>query len=342
MLRRIIGATVVLYVCGSAIWIVLGGFQSDFLNVSYDPTRELWLDINEVFATRYEQQTGVKIAIRQSHGGSASQARSVIEGQEADVVTLAMWSDTDLLRKRGLIDERWEEKFPNHSLPYYSTIVFVVRKGNPKKIKDWPDLVRPGVSIIVPDPKRSGNGKLAFAAAWGAVRAKDGPWGGGTDADAEEFVTQLFRRVPVLDSAARAATMTFAQREIGDVHLTWENEAHMEVDESHGALELVYPSVSIRAEPHVAVVDANVSRRKTAEIAKAYIEFLYTDEAQEIIARHNYRPMNQEILDKHSDHLPATIRLFPIKEIAKDWDDAQRRFFSEGGVFDKIFAGTMK
>ena len=264
-----------------------------------------------------------------------------MDGLDADVVTLALWSDTDAICKRGLIDPGWEDRFPNRSLPYYSTIVFVVRKGNPKGIRDWPDLVRPGVSIITPNPKTSGNGKLSFVAAWGAVLAANGPWKGGSDDDAGRFVTQLYRQVPVLDSGARGATTTFGQRGIGEVHLTWENEADLEVRESRGALELVYPSVSIKAEPHVAVVDANVRRKGTQEAAEAYLRFLYTDEAQEIIARHFYRPYKESIWKKHLDMLPD-ISLFPITLVAESWDDAQKRFFSTGGIFDSIFSGPKK
>jgi sulfate/thiosulfate-binding protein len=306
------------------------------LNVSYDPTRELWRNINEQFVARYERESGEKVSIKQSHGGSSSQARAVIDGLEADVVTLAMWPDTDAIRKAGLIHEGWEENLPARSLPYHSTIVFVVRRGNPKQIKDWPDLVQEGVTIVTPNPKTSGNGKLSFLAAWGSVLKS-----GGNDAAAQAFVTKLYKQTPVLDSGARAATATFAQKRIGDVHLTWENEARLEVLEAKGALELVYPKTSILAEPHVAVVDANVDRKKTRAAAEAYLNFLYTDEAQEIIATHFYRPQSEAVLAKHADLFPR-IDLFPITNIAPDWESANQRFFAEGGVFDGIYNPARK
>jgi len=269
------------------------------------------------------------VKIKQSHGGSSSQARSVIDGLEADVVSLALWQDTDQLRKKGLIKDGWEERFPNRSLPYTSTIVFVVRNGNPKGIKDWPDLVKPGIEIITPDPKTSGNGKLAFLSAWGSVIA-----GGGTEEQAKEFVTQLYKQVPVLDAGARGATVTFAQKGLGDVHLTWENEAHLEVKENSD-LEIVYPGVSILAEPHVAIVDSNVDRKKNREAAEAYLKFLYTPEGQEIIAKHYYRPTNADVIAKHRDRFKE-LKLFPITDIAKNWEDAQTKFFAEGAIFDSI------
>jgi sulfate/thiosulfate-binding protein len=256
----------------------LKGTPVELLNVSYDPTRELWEDVNVQFTAQYEKDAGRKLTIKQSHGGSTAQARSVIDGLDADVVTLALWSDTDLIRKKGLIKENWDEQFPNKSLPYFSTIVFVVRKGNPQGIKDWPDLVKPGVQIITPNPKTSGNGKLSFLAAWGSVLSR-----GGSEAAAQKFIAELYQHAPILDTGARGATTTFAQKGIGDVHLTWENEAHLEVRESQGDLELVYPPVSIRAEPHVAVVDANVDRKGTRPVAEAYLKYLYTDAAQETI-----------------------------------------------------------
>jgi sulfate transport system substrate-binding protein len=322
-------------------WLVAGGSSHDenvvtLLNVSYDPTRELWRDLNGLFIPRYEKDTGSRLTIKQSHGGSASQARAVIDGLDADVVTLALASDTDALRAKGLIDQGWEERLPHRSLPYFSTIVFVVRNGNPKNIKDWPDLVQPGVTVVTPNPKTSGNGKLSFLAAWGAVTNR-----GGSEEDARAFVTKLYRQTPVLDSGARGATVTFAQKNIGDVHLTWENEAHLEVNESAGTLEVVYPPISIRAEPHVAVVDANVRRKGTSEAALAYLKFLYTDEAQEVIARNFYRPINPAILQKRGDILPP-VELFPVTSFVKDWGEAQQKFFAEGGVFDAIYQAKGK
>jgi len=309
----------------------LGGDAStQLLNVSYDPTRELFQDINQQFVARYFQETGKKLTIQQSHGGSSRQARAVIDGAPADVVTLALSSDVDALRKRGLIAADWAGRLPYHSQPFTSTIVFVVRKGNPRAIKDWPDLIRPGVSVITPNPKTSGNGKLSVLAAWGSVVSR-----GGTEAQALEYLKQLYQHVPVLDNGARDATNTFTQEKLGDVHLTWENEALLEAAEYRGEVEIVYPPVSIRAEPSVAWVDVNVARRKTEASAKAYLEFLYTDQAQETIAQHGYRPMNPEILKKHSDRLPQ-IDLFAVTILAKDWDDAQQKFFADNGIFDVI------
>jgi sulfate/thiosulfate transport system substrate-binding protein len=310
--------------------------EVELLNVSYDPTRELWRDLNELYTRQYKEKTGARLTIRQSHGGSASQARAVIDGLEADVVTLALWSDTDAIRRSGLIRDAWEERLPRQSLPYLSTIVFVVRQGNPRGIHDWGDLVRDGVCVITPSPKTSGNGKLSYLAARGSVSHA-----GGTDAEARSYVQRLYDRVPVLDSGARGATMTFAQKWIGDVHLTWENEAYLEVEESKGALEIVYPSASIRAEPYVAVVDAVVDRKGTRAVADAYLRFLYTREAQEIIARHHYRPAEPAVLARHRDELPD-LTLFPITAVARDWDDARERFFSEGAEFDQIIAARRR
>jgi len=308
------------------------GSKVELLNVSYDPTRELWRAINEKFVESYQAQTGKQIEIKQSHAGSGSQARSVIDGLPADVVTLAMWTDTDAIAKAGLIKEGWSEKLPNGSLPYFSTIVFVVRKGNPKGIKDWPDLIRDDVEIITPTPKTSANGKLTLLAGWGSVVLR-----GGSEDDAKQFITRLYKRVPVLDSGARAATTTFAQKGIGDVHITWENEAFFEVEEAKGELEIVCPPISIRAEPRVAVVDSNVDQKKTREAAEAYLNYLYTPEAQEIIAKHYYRPSKPETLHQFSKSFQP-VELFTIQQIAKDWDAAQEKFFADGGVFDQIYA----
>ncbi len=301
------------------------------LNVSYDPTRELYRQINERFIAQYSKETGATLTIRQSHGGSGAQARAVIDGLEADVVTLAMWPDTDAIRSTGLIREGWEDRLPNRSLPYTSTIVFVVRKGNPKGIKDWPDLLATGVEVITPNPKTSGNGKLSFLCAWGAVTQR-----GGSDADALAFVTELYKHTPVLDSGARGAMTTFAQKGIGDVNLAWENEAHLAVQESGGELEIVYPPISILAEPHVAVVDGNVDRRGTRAAAEAYLKFLYSPEGQDIIARNHYRPFSPEARAKHAANFPD-IKLFPLTAVAKDWTDANNRYFATGAVFDSIY-----
>jgi sulfate transport system substrate-binding protein len=303
----------------------------ELLNVSYDPTRELWRAINAAFIPVYAKDAGVTLTINQSHGGSSTQARAVIDGLDADVVTLALWSDTDAIAKRGLINAGWKDELPNDSLPYTSTIVFVVRKGNPKGIKDWPDLVKPGVEIVTPNPKTSGNGQLSLYSAWGSVVLR-----GGSRDQAVEYVTKLYQQVPVLDSGARGATTTFVQKKIGDVHLAWENEAHLEVEEAGGELDLVYPPISIRAEPHVAVVDQNVDRRQTRAAAEAYLRFLYTEPAQEIIAKHFYRPSNAAVLARHAATFPE-MKLFAITDIGKDWDDVHAQLVADDGVFDRVY-----
>ena len=303
------------------------------LNVSYDPTRELWRAINAAFIPKYEAQSGDKLVIKMSHAGSSSQARSVIDGLDGDVVTLAMGIDTDAIRKAGLIQPGWEAEFPSRSLPYVSTIVFVVRKGNPKGIRDWSDIVKPGIGIITPSPKTSGNGKLSFLAAWGSVIHA-----GGSEEDARAFVTTLYKQVPVLDAAARGSTTTFARKGIGDVHLTWENEAYLEVAEIGDDLEIVYPKASILAEPQVAVVDANVDRKGTRTVAEEYLKFLYTPEGQALIAQHHYRPTTDAGKKLLEGVLPP-IELFPVTAIAKDWDDAFEKFFGTGREFDSIYEG---
>jgi sulfate/thiosulfate-binding protein len=302
------------------------------LNVSYDPTRELWKDVNAVYA----KTATPPVEIKQSHGGSGTQARAVVDGLEADVVTLAMWPDTDALRKKGLIKDGWEERLPNKSLPYVSTIVFVVRKGNPSQIKDWPDLVKDGIEVITPNPKTSGNGKLSLLAGWGSVVLR-----GGSEEEATAYLTKLYKNVPVLDTGARGSTTTFAQKGIGDIHLTWENEAYLEIGESKGELELVYPPISILAEPHVAVVDANVEKHGSRAAAENYLKFLYTDEGQELIAKHFYRPSKPEVLAKHASTFPQ-IELFPVTKLGKDWDEVLAKFFADGAVFDSIYQPSEK
>jgi sulfate/thiosulfate-binding protein len=308
-----------------------GSKDVELLNASYDPTRELWRDLNARFTAAYQKDSNVTVSIKQSHGGSSTQARSVIDGLEADVVTLASILDTDAISKKGLINPGWIDRLPNRSLPYTSTIVFVVRKGNPKGIKDWGDLVKPGVQVITPNPKTSGNGYLSFFSAWGSVLLR-----GGSREDAVKYVTQLYQQVPVLDSGARGATTTFVQKQIGDVHLAWENEAQLEVREAKGELTLVYPPISIRAEPHVAVVDANVDKKGTRAAAEAYLKFVYSDEGQEIVAKHFYRPSNEAVLKRHAASFPE-IRTFAIGEIAKDFASAHKELIAEGGVFDAIY-----
>ncbi|MCU0704808.1 MAG: sulfate ABC transporter substrate-binding protein [Fimbriiglobus sp.] len=334
MIRKLLALMIAGWLLFAAVWVVASGFTRNevMLNAACDPTRELWRDLNATFIADHERTTGIKLAIRQSHGGSGSQARAVIDGLPADVVTLALFTDTDQLRKAGLIEPGWEGDLPNRSLPYTSTIVFVVRKGNPKGVRDWPDLLKDGVSVITPNPKTSGNGKWSFLALWGSVM-----WRGGTEAEAERYVGEVFRRVPVLDPSARGATLTFAQKGIGDVHLTWENEAHLEVQEANGELEIVYPPISVRAEPHVAVVDQVVDRKGTRAEAEAYLQFLFTEPAQEVIAHHYHRPTNPAVLERWKHQFPdlrmeAATTLVPSGR----WDDVQKRFFAEGAMFDRL------
>jgi sulfate/thiosulfate-binding protein len=308
----------------------------ELLNVSYDPTRELYRAINADFVKRYKAQTGTDVDIRMSHSGSSAQARAVADGLQADVVTLALEPDVSAIAKAGLMPADWTSKLPNGSVPYTSTIVFVVRKGNPKNIHDWKDLTRPDVQIITPNPKTSGNGKLSFLAAWGSVVTN-----GGSEQDATDFVTKLYKAVPVLDIGARGSTVTFVQRNLGDVHLTWENEAYLEVQEAGGNVEIVYPTTSILARPPVAVVEQYAKEKDTLTVATAYLHYLYTPEAQEIIASNKYRPTDAGVLAKHAADFPA-IKLFEITAIAKGWDDAQAKFFADGGVFDAIYKPAPK
>ena len=303
----------------------------ELLNVSYAPTGDLYHDLDQQFTTQYAKSTGTQLTIKQSHGGSSRQAKAVINGLDADVVTLALPSDVEELHKRGLLADGWSQRLPNNSQPYTSTVVFVVRKGNPKNIHDWPDLVGAAVSVITPNPKTSGNGKLSLLAAWGSVVYR-----GGSEDQARDYIQKLYQHVPLLGTSATDSTATFAYDKVGDVHLTWENEALKEVDESKGELEIVYPPVSIRAEPTVAWVDANVARHHTADYAKAFLEYLFTDEAQESLAAHGYRPIKAEILNRHADRLP-NIDLFPITAVARDWNDAQTKFFADNALFDVIY-----
>ncbi|OMC43880.1 sulfate ABC transporter substrate-binding protein [Mycobacterium sp. IS-1264] len=304
---------------------------NQILNVSYDPTRELYATLDKAFVEQFRRQTGVTLDIKQSHGGSGRQVSDVIDGkQKASVVSLALVSDVDALRKRGLIAADWRTRLPNNSVPYTSTIVFVVHKGNPKAIHDWPDLIKDGVAVVSPNPRTSGNGKLSVLSAWGSVTTR-----GGTETQAFAFVKALMGHVAVADPGARSAAISFAVERIGDVHLTWENEALREVSENKDELEIVYPPISIRAEPAVAWVDANVPDKKIASYAKAYLEYLYTDSAQEIIAQLGYRPLKPEILARHAGQLPD-INLFPITAIAKDWNDARERFFGDNGIYDTL------
>jgi len=305
--------------------------EVEFLNVSYDPTRELWKEINSTFIPKIEKDLGVTLVIKQSHGGSGSQARAVNDGLAADVVTLAMYPDTDAIRKTGLIDAGWVDELPNRSLPYTSTLVFLVRKGNPKGIKDWDDLKKPGIEIVTPNPKTSGNGKLSFLAAWGYVLHK-----GGTEADALALVTEIYKKAPVLDTGARGSATTFSQKGIGDVQIAWENEAYLSVEETGGEVEIVYPSASILAEPHVAIVDRNVDRNGTRKIAQAYLDYLYTPEIQAVIAKHHYRPTTAGAAAALAT-LPK-IDIFPVTIVSPDFDAANDRFFKDGKIFDQIYS----
>ena len=304
----------------------------ELLNVSYDPTRELYQEIDAAFVTAWRRKTGQTVSIRQSHGGSGSQARSVIDGLAADVVTLALAYDIHALAKAGLIDANWQRRLPDNSAPYTSTIVFLVRKGNPKTIKDWSDLVKPGVSVITPNPKTSGGARWNYLAAWGYALRQPG----GSEQSARTFLTQLFANVPVLDSGARGATNTFVQRGIGDALLAWENEAHLAVEEAANQIEIVVPSVSVLAEPPVAVVDAVVDKKGTRAAAEAYLQFLYTPEGQELVAKHHYRPRDPNVRSKYAGRF-ADVQLFSVDETFGGWQRAQGTHFADGGTFDQIY-----
>lgn len=305
------------------------------LNVSYDPTRELYKDYNNVFVKYWKKKSGQDVIIQQSHGGSGKQARSVIDGLEADVVTLALAYDIDSLnKKKELIDPNWQKRLPDNSTPYTSTIVFLVRSGNPKHIKDWDDLIKPGVSVITPNPKTSGGARWNYLAAWGYALKKNNQ----DQNKAKEFVQKLYKNVPVLDSGARGATTTFVERNLGDVLIAWENEAYLaEKEFGAGKFQIVNPSISILAEPPVAVVDANVDKKGTRKVAEEYLKYLYSDEGQEIAAKNFYRPRNAEIAKKYAGQFPK-IELFTINDVFGGWSKAQKEHFSDGGVFDQIYS----
>ena len=307
--------------------------ESALLNVSYDPTRELYQDFNKAFAAHWKSKSGEDLKIKQSHGGSGKQARAVIDGLQADVVTLALAYDIDEIAQRGLIAKDWQKRLPHSSTPYSSTIVFLVRKGNPKGIKDWGDLVRPGLSVITPNPKTSGGARWNHLAAWGYAIKQPG----GNEKSAQEFLSRIYKNVPVLDSGARGSTTTFIERGIGDVLLTWENEALLAIKElGPDKVEIVVPSVSVLAEPPVAVVDKVVDRRGTRKQAEAYLQYLYSDEGQEIAAQNYYRPTNEKIAKKYAAQFPK-VKLLTIDDIAGGWTKAQRTHFADGGVFDQIY-----
>jgi len=304
------------------------------LNVSYDPTREFYTEINESFKKQWSAENGRLLEITQSHGGSGKQARSVVDGLEADVVTLGLAGDIDMISKEGQsLPANWQSKLPDNSSPYTSTIVFVVRKGNPKAVKDWGDLVNPGVQVITPNPKTSGGARWNYLAAWAWAEkyyAKD-------ESKVLDYMTRLFKNVPVLDTGARGSTTTFAQRKIGDVFLSWENEAWLIEKEFPGQTEIIYPSLSILAEPPVAVVEKNAAKHGTTDVAEAYLKFLYTDAAQDIAGRHFYRPRNKQIAAKYVEQLPP----LPLVTIDADfggWAKAQKTHFDDGGTFDKIYS----
>ncbi len=319
---------------GLAIATALPAFAAGdvtLLNVSYDPTRELYQDFNSAFAKYWQKTGGQNVTVKQSHGGSGKQARGVIDGLEADVVTLALAYDIDAIAEKGLIKPGWQKELPHNSSPYTSTIVFLVRKGNPKRIKNWDDLIKPGISVITPNPKTSGGARWNYLAAWAfALHQK-----GGNEAKAKEFVTKLFKNVAVLDSGARGATNTFVQRGIGDVLLAWENEAFLAINElGPDKFEVVTPSESILAEPPVTVIDKVVDKKGTRKVAEEYLKYLYTDEGQKIAAKHYYRPINTKIPTKL-----AKLKLYTIDQAFGGWQKAQKTHFADGGTFDQIYEG---
>jgi sulfate/thiosulfate transport system substrate-binding protein len=328
---------ILIAVIGSALTLgmpVQAQGSATLLNVSYDPTRELYQDYNAAFAKYWKAKTGQAVTIQQSHGGSGAQARSVIDGLQADVVTLALAYDIDAISEKAkLLPANWQSRLPNNSTPYTSTIVFLVRKGNPKNIKDWDDLVKPGVAVITPNPKTSGGARWSYLAAWGYAYLRSGK----SDAAAKDFVTKLYKNVPVLDSGARGSTTTFVERGIGDVLLSWENEALLSVKElGPDKFQVVYPSQSILAEPPVAVVDSVVDKKGTRTVAEAYLQYLYSPEGQEVAARNFYRPRLDSVAKKYASTFPK-VKLFALADIVGDWRKTQTVHFADGGVFDQIY-----
>lgn len=309
------------------------GANISLLNVSYDPTRGMYQEYNLAFATYWKEKTGDTVRVKQSHGGSGKQARTIIDGIPADVVTLALAPDIDAIAQRGFLAKDWQGRLEHNSSPYTSTIVFLVRKGNPKGVKDWGDLLKPGVSIITPNPKTSGGARWNYLAAWGWALKKSGA----DEAAAREFVGKLYRRVPVLDSGARGSTITFVERGIGDVLLAWENEALLALNElGPDKVEIVAPSISILAEPPVSLVDKTVDRRGTRDVAQAYLEHLYSESGQEIVGKHYFRPISKSARAKYANQHPE-LELFTVNEIAGSWSEAQATHFADGGVFDQIY-----
>ncbi len=308
--------------------------QNTLLNVSYDPTRELYQQFNAAFVRQHKTRSGESITVRQSHGGSGKQARAIADGLEADVATLALAFDLDALAQRDLLPADWQKRLPHNSAPYTSTIVFLVRKGNPKQIRDWADLARPGVAVVMPNPKTSGGARWAYLAAWGYALKQ----GAADEGQAQEFVRKILRNVPVLDAGARAATTTFVERGIGDVLLTWENEAHLAVKElGPDKVEIVTPALSILAEPAVALVDKYADKHGTRKLAEAYLTYLYSPEGQEIAARNYYRPREARIAARYAGNFP-NLRLFTVDELFGGWTKAHRAHFADGGSFDRLFA----
>jgi sulfate transport system substrate-binding protein len=336
MIRRIVWYVAVI---AAFVWPALAAADVTLLNVSYDPTRELYQDINRAFAKQWEQKTGQKVTVNQSHGGSGKQARSILDGLQADVATLGLAYDIDVLAEKGkLVPKDWQKRLPNNSTPYASTIVFLVRKGNPKGIKDWEDLVKPGVAVIAPNPKTSGGARWNYLAAWGAALKRTN----NDEEKARDYVAKLYKNVPVLDTGARGATTTFLQRGIGDVLVGWENEALMALEEiGKGKVELVVPQVSILAEPPVTVVDTYADKHGTRAVAQAYVEFLYTQDGQEIIAKRHYRPRLEAVAAKYASQFPK-LELFTIDEVFGGWQKAQAKHFADGGVFDQIYQPWQK
>ena len=328
MIRMLTGIVLAVALSGAA-----RAADVTLLNVSYDPTRELYVEVNKAFAEKFQAETGKTVEIKQSHGGSGKQARAVIDGLQADVVTLALAYDIDEIADRGWIAADWQKRLPNNASPYTSTIVFLVRKGNPKGIKDWDDLVKPGVKVITPNPKTSGGARWNYLAAWGYAQKKDG-----SEAKAKEFVKALFANVPVLDTGARGATVTFAERGVGDVLIAWENEAFLSFKEfGKDKFEMVVPSISILAEPPVAVVDKVAEKKGTTDVAKAYLEFLYSKEGQELAARNFYRPRDPDVAKKFESTFPK-VDLITVDEAFGGWRAAQKKHFAEQGMFDEIYS----